>query len=373
MAGTKRSAPSPSGERKSRRLQNLAPSHDLSSSAGEGEVAGEASLAETGAALQPNLAVDVLPAQSGSLQVDPTTVHTLMSHLQEAQRLQAFDASSSSRSQIAAPAAHFPREDPMSDLAQDLTTIANPVATASSADPLVGSSKTASAALSLLEPAQKTVRRRDPFSEEFMRSMGVARARFAAEEAALKRVLEHADLMEEQGELLDQLDQDLVAQENKNEKGKGLAEPSAHRAQDGPSDEQNEQDTAPPQLPEQHQAAHTQTHASQPPAGTSDHTAGPSGDRPEPVTPKKNKGKTTVVFKTPDRPTTGGKSIKPSTSGSGGRGEKGDLRSIPCLGCLKSTLAGKMPDLDDGGGCRDQIPAKKRCWLCASGHTCKPM
>jgi hypothetical protein len=51
--------------------------------------------------------------------------------------------------------------------------------------------------------------------------------------------------------------------------------------------------------------------------------------------------------------------------------EEGAHREEPCLGCLKSALAGKS-----NGDCFENIKNNKitaRCYKCASGHTCLPI
>uniref|UniRef100_A0A8H7NF04 Uncharacterized protein n=1 Tax=Bionectria ochroleuca TaxID=29856 RepID=A0A8H7NF04_BIOOC len=52
---------------------------------------------------------------------------------------------------------------------------------------------------------------------------------------------------------------------------------------------------------------------------------------------------------------------------------KGSQRFVPCLGCLKSCLGGKQVPRQPRGGCFDLKPAGKRCFLCASGHSCVPI
>ncbi|KAF1945178.1 hypothetical protein EJ02DRAFT_451744, partial [Clathrospora elynae] len=49
------------------------------------------------------------------------------------------------------------------------------------------------------------------------------------------------------------------------------------------------------------------------------------------------------------------------------RGAPGALRVHPCLGCVRSALAGRS-----SGECFDQSGGGSRCFRCASGHSCVP-
>ncbi|RYP43671.1 hypothetical protein DL768_009789 [Monosporascus sp. mg162] len=49
------------------------------------------------------------------------------------------------------------------------------------------------------------------------------------------------------------------------------------------------------------------------------------------------------------------------------RPASGARRAVPCLGCLRSALAGRST-----GECFDAAVGS-RCWRCASGHTCTPV
>ncbi|KAF1935086.1 hypothetical protein EJ02DRAFT_439461 [Clathrospora elynae] len=49
------------------------------------------------------------------------------------------------------------------------------------------------------------------------------------------------------------------------------------------------------------------------------------------------------------------------------RGAPGTLRVHPCLGCVRSALAGRS-----SGECFDQSGGGSRCFQCASGHSCIP-
>uniref|UniRef100_A0A8H7K634 Uncharacterized protein n=1 Tax=Bionectria ochroleuca TaxID=29856 RepID=A0A8H7K634_BIOOC len=51
----------------------------------------------------------------------------------------------------------------------------------------------------------------------------------------------------------------------------------------------------------------------------------------------------------------------------------GKARKVPCEGCVRSCLAGKQKEVGDNGACFDTLPRSKRCYKCASGHTCKPI
>ncbi|KAF1938448.1 hypothetical protein EJ02DRAFT_22585 [Clathrospora elynae] len=50
------------------------------------------------------------------------------------------------------------------------------------------------------------------------------------------------------------------------------------------------------------------------------------------------------------------------------RGAPGALRVHPCLGCVRSALAGRS-----SGECFDQSGGGSRCFRCASGHSCVPV
>ncbi|CRK16789.1 hypothetical protein BN1708_011841 [Verticillium longisporum] len=52
---------------------------------------------------------------------------------------------------------------------------------------------------------------------------------------------------------------------------------------------------------------------------------------------------------------------------------RGNIRKVPCLGCLKSCLAGKQTETGANGACYDLEPKGSRCYKCASGHSCKPI
>ena len=43
----------------------------------------------------------------------------------------------------------------------------------------------------------------------------------------------------------------------------------------------------------------------------------------------------------------------------------GQLRQVPCLGCVRSALRGRSDGL-----CYDTVGGGTRCWRCASGHSC---
>ena len=49
------------------------------------------------------------------------------------------------------------------------------------------------------------------------------------------------------------------------------------------------------------------------------------------------------------------------------RPAQGALHADPCLGCLRSALAGRS-----NGQCHDATTGS-RCWKCASGHVCAPV
>ncbi|KFA65561.1 hypothetical protein S40285_10918, partial [Stachybotrys chlorohalonatus IBT 40285] len=52
----------------------------------------------------------------------------------------------------------------------------------------------------------------------------------------------------------------------------------------------------------------------------------------------------------------------------------GALRAVPCLGCLKSCLAGKQTLIGARGACYDTVGADAhRCYKCSSGHKCLPI
>ncbi|KAL7624409.1 hypothetical protein AAE478_005973 [Parahypoxylon ruwenzoriense] len=64
--------------------------------------------------------------------------------------------------------------------------------------------------------------------------------------------------------------------------------------------------------------------------------------------------------------------IMPETRSSGtsrrARPDPAGLRDTPCMGCLRSALAGRST-----GQCYDTVGNGSRCWRCASGHSCLPV
>jgi hypothetical protein len=48
--------------------------------------------------------------------------------------------------------------------------------------------------------------------------------------------------------------------------------------------------------------------------------------------------------------------------------ELGPLRDTPCLGCVRSALAGRS-----NGACYDNKAGGRRCYRCSSGHNCRPV
>ena len=79
--------------------------------------------------------------------------------------------------------------------------------------------------------------------------------------------------------------------------------------------------------------------------------------------PSKKKGKSTApIPSTPSRRAARGVSSAPNTPNRA----RGDPRDVPCLGCVKSCLAGK-----GDGKCYDNASGKgARCFKCSSGHPC---
>ncbi|KAF1945181.1 hypothetical protein EJ02DRAFT_59430 [Clathrospora elynae] len=67
----------------------------------------------------------------------------------------------------------------------------------------------------------------------------------------------------------------------------------------------------------------------------------------------------------PDPP---GPSSPPLPPSSSCRGVPGALQVHPCLGCVRSALAGRSY-----GECFDQLGGGSRCFRCASGHSCVPV
>ena len=64
--------------------------------------------------------------------------------------------------------------------------------------------------------------------------------------------------------------------------------------------------------------------------------------------------------------------VTPKKEYKSGRGEIGEIRSEPCLHCLNSAIAGKL----SLKGCFNNVldgEITRRCWLCASSHSCTPI
>jgi hypothetical protein len=81
---------------------------------------------------------------------------------------------------------------------------------------------------------------------------------------------------------------------------------------------------------------------------------------PAPVTPARGSSSRG----TPGAPSSG---VPPSASRSGTRRQLGAQRDFPCLGCVRSLLAGSSD-----GRCFDNALGRgARCYRCASGHACK--
>lgn len=80
-----------------------------------------------------------------------------------------------------------------------------------------------------------------------------------------------------------------------------------------------------------------------------------------------------IPARTPRKPTTPTRaraaSLTPRSAAKGRkqRPNKAGEREVPCLGCLNSALSGQSD-----GSCHDAATGK-RCWRCASGHTCEAL